>query len=163
MGFNKNPIKMGSLTYKTKISETFGKVRKLSFEEKKKSALDEVKINKLLDKILEFKRFFTDKTNKINSLVEKIEQITWFNDLDNESLMSINDLISSIRDLHSTLLRQYISLNLIRSKGIAKEEIKSFKTSIDDLKDVATDLESRFFFLPNIIDFQETTKELSLV
>ncbi len=163
MGFNKNPIKMESLTYKTKISETFEKVRKLSFEEKKKSALDEVKINKLLDKILEFKRFFTDKTNKINSLVEKIEQITWFNDLDNESLMSINDLISSIRDLHSTLLRQYISLNLIRSKGIAKEEIKSFKTSIDDLKDVATDLESRFFFLSNIIDFQETTKELSLV
>jgi len=154
---------MESLTYKSKISETFENVRKLSFEEKKESAFDEVKINKLLDKILEFKRVFTDKTNKINSIVEKIEQITWFNNLDNDSLMSINDLISSIRDLHSSLLRQCISLKLIRSKGIAKEEIKKFKASIDDLKDGAADLESRFFFLPNITDFQETTKELSLI
>jgi hypothetical protein len=154
---------MESLTYKTRISETFEKVRKLSFEEKKNSAFDEAKINKLLDKILEFKRLFIDKTIKINSIVEKIEQLTWFNDLDNETLMSINDLISSIRDLHSSLIRQYISLNNIRSKGIAKEEIKSFKTAIDDLKEVAADLESRFFFLPGIPDFQETTKELSLV
>ena len=154
---------MESLTYKSRISETFENVRKLSFEEKKESVFDEAKINKLLDKILEFKRMFTEKTNKINSLVEKIEQITWFNNLDNDSLMSINDLISSIRDLHSSLLRQYISLNFLRSKGIAKEEIKKFKASIDDLKDVAADLDSTFFFLPNITDFQETTKELSLV
>jgi hypothetical protein len=154
---------MESQTYKSRISETFENVRKLSFEEKKESAFDEIKINKLLDKILEFKRVFTDKTNKINSIVEKIEEITWFNNVDNDSMMSINDLISSIRDLHSSLLRQYISLAFIRSKGIAKEEIKKFKASIDDLRDVAADLESRFFFLPNIIDFQETTKELSLV
>ncbi len=154
---------MDTLTYKSRISETFENVRKLSFEEKKESLFDEVKINKLLDKILEFKRMFTVKTNKINSLVEKIEKITWFNNLDNDSLMSINDLISSIRDLHSSLLRQYISLNLLRTKGIAKEEIKNFKASINDLKDIAADLESRFFFLPNITDFQETTKELSLI
>lgn len=154
---------MEAITYKSRISETFENVRKLSFEEKKESAFDEIKINKLLDKILEFKRVFTDKTNKINSIVEKIEEITWFNNVDNDIMMSINDLISSIRDLHSSLLRQYISLNFIRSKGIAKEEIKKFKASIDDLRDVAADLESRFFFLPNIINFLETTKELSLV
>ncbi len=154
---------MEFLTYKSRISEIFGDVRKFSFEVKKEYVFDEVKINNLLDKILEFKRVFNDRTNKINSLVEKIEQITWFNNLDNDSLMSINDLISSLRDLHSTFLRQYISLNYIRSKGIAKEEIKNFKAALDDLKDVAADLDSIFFFLPNINDFQETTKELSLV
>lgn len=154
---------MDCLEYKPRIAETFEKVRALSFKEKKESVFDEAKINKLLDKILEFKKKFAEKTNKINSLVEKIEEITWFNNVDNDTLMSINDLISSIRDLHSSLLRQYISLNFLRSKGIAKEEIKSFKSSIDDLKDVAADLESRFFFLPNISGFQETTKELSLL
>jgi hypothetical protein len=154
---------MELITYKFRISETFENVRKLSFEEKKESAFDEAKINKLLDKILEFKKVFTDKTTKINSLVEKIEQITWFSNLDNDALMSVNDLISSIRDLHSSLQRQYISLNFIRSKGIAKDEIKNFKASIDDLKDVAADLDSRFFFLPDISHFQEITKELSLV
>ncbi len=154
---------MDCLEYKPQIADTFEKVRALSFKEKKESVFDEPKINKLLDKILDFKKKFTDKANKINSLVQKIEELTWFNNLDNDSLMSINDLISSIRDLHSSLLRQYISLHFLRSKGIAKEEIKQFKAAIDDLKDVAADLESRFFFLPNISDFQETTKELSLL
>ena len=154
---------METLTYKTRIAETFEVVRKLSFEEKQESVFDEVKINKFLDTILEFKKRFADKTNVVNALVEKIENLTWITNLDNESLMSINDLISSIRDLHSSLLRQYISLNFIRTKGVAKEEIKNFKASIDDLKDVAVDLESTFFFLPNIAGFQETTKELSLV
>jgi len=146
----------------TKILETFENVRKLSFEEKKDSIFNEVKINKLLDTILDFKKVYTDKTIKINTLVEKIEQITWFNNVGNDSLMSINDLISSIRDLHSSLLRQYISLNFIRTNGIAKEEIKKFKDSINDLKYIAADLDSRFFFQPNTPDFQETTKELSL-
>lgn len=158
-----NLVKMDCLSYKPQIADTFEKVRAFSFEEKKESAFDEHKINRLLDKILELKKKFTDKTNKINSVVEKIEEITWFNNLDDDTLMPINDLISSIRDLHSSLLRQYISLNILRSKGIAKEEIKKLKVAIDDLKDVAADLESRFFFLPNISDFQETTKELSLL
>ncbi|MDI9319081.1 MAG: hypothetical protein QM530_01285 [Phycisphaerales bacterium] len=136
---------MESITYKSRISETFENVRKLSFEEKKESSFDEIKVNKLLDEILEFKKVFTDKTNKINSIVETIEEITWFNNVDNDIMMSINDLISSIRDLHSSLLRQYISLAFIRSKSIANEEIKKFKASIDDLRDVAADLESRFF------------------
>jgi len=154
---------MDCLTYKPQIIETFQKVRKLSFEEKKEAVFDEKKINNFLDTILLFKEVFTNKTAKIESLVERIEQITWFDNLDKDSLMLINDLISSIRDLHSSLLRQYVSLNLIRSKGIAKDEISNFKDAIDDLKDIANDLDSRFFFLPNNTDFQETTKELSLV
>ena len=77
--------------------------------------------------------------------------------------MSINDLISSIRDLHSSFSWQYICLNAILEKGIATAEIMKFKESIDDLKDVASDLESRFFFLPKIENFQETSKELSLL
>lgn len=154
---------MDCVEYKPKIAETFEKVRILSFKEKKEAIYDEAKINKLLDTILDFKKKFADKTNKIHSIVERIEEITWFNKIDNDTLMSINDLISSIKDLHSSLLRQYISLGFLRSKGIAKDEINRFKASVDDLKDVAADLESRFFFLPNIPDFQETTKELSLL
>jgi hypothetical protein len=159
-----NPTKMDCLTDKSKISRTFENVRDFSFEEKKKASVyDEAKINKLLDTILEFKKVFSDKTIRINDLIEKIEQLTWLTDLDAESLKSTNDLISSIRDLHSSLKRQYVALNTIRSNGIAKEEIKNFKAAMDDLKDVASDLESRFFFLPDIPDFEETTKELSLV
>jgi hypothetical protein len=139
----------------TYIKETLKKVRNLSFEEKK-ALYDE----KNLDAIIEFKTLSV-KTSKIENLIENIEQITWFNDLDNESLMLINDLISSIRDLHLSLARQYASF--IRLKGIAKKEIKNFKSATDDLKDIANDLDSRFFFLPNSDVFQQTSKELSLL
>ena len=154
---------MDCLTSKHQITETFHKVRNFSFEEKREAIIDDKKIDKLLDTILEFKKVYAIKTTKIEELVEKIEKLTWFNQLDKDSLMLINDLISSIRDLHSSLLRQYISLNFIRSKGVAKIEIKNFKDAIDDLKDVANDLDSRFFFLPNNDKFQEITKELSLL
>jgi hypothetical protein len=154
---------MECLSHKSEISNTFSSVRNFSFEEKKFSVYNEEKMNAFLDAILEFKNTFQMKTEKIIEINESIERVTWFNDLDEESLMLINDLISSIKDLHSTLIRQYVSLNLIRSKGIAKEEIKNFKNTIDDLKENYQDLESVYFFLPEIPDFKETTKLLSLV
>lgn len=154
---------MECLSHKSEITNTFSTVRNFSFEEKKVSLYDEEKVNAFLDAILDFKNTFQKKTDKISTLTEKIEKITWFDDLDDECLMLINDLISSIKDLHSSLVRQYVSLNFIRSKGIAKDEIKNFKNAIDNLKEVYQDLESVFFFLPEISEFKETTKQLSLV
>lgn len=138
-------------------------MRNFSFEEKKASLYDEEKVNALLDAILDFKDKFQKKTERINGINGKIEKLTWFNDANDECLRLINDLISSIKDLHSSLIRQYVSLNYIRSKGIAKEEIRNFKSAIDDLKDSYQDLESVFFFLPEMPDFKETTKQLSLI
>jgi hypothetical protein len=154
---------MDCLTYNSRIKETFQNVRNLSFEEKKEPILDEKKINKLLDTILDFKRNLTTKTDKIEDVIERIEKITWFNNLDQECLILINDLVSSIRNLQSSLQRQYISFNFLRVKGIAIDEIKSFKSAIDDLKDIANDLDSRFFFLPTNLEFEDITKELSLI
>ena len=154
---------MDCLTYNSRIKETFQNVRNLSFEEKKEPILDEKKINRLLDTILDFKRNLTKKTDKIEDVIERIEKITWFNNLDQECLILINDLVSSIRNLQSSLQRQYISFNFLRAKGIAIDEIKSFKSAIDDLKDIANDLDSRFFFLPIYVEFEDITKELSLI
>ncbi len=150
------------LTFKSEIYNTFSSVRSFSFEEKK-AFLNEEKVNALLDAIIEIKKFFKDKTEKINSINEEIEKLTWFNDVNDECLILLNDLISSIKDAHSTLIKQYVSLNNIRTKRIAKEELSKFKSAIDDLKESYQDLESVFFFLPNIPDFKETTKQLSLI
>ena len=143
---------------KPEITRTIERVREFSFEEKKEAALDEQKVNRFLDTIIAFKKLLSNKSTKINHLVEQIESITWFDDLDKESLMLVNDLISSIRDLRYSLLRQYVTMRYIRTKGIAKVETKNFKNAIDDLEEMANDLESRFFFLPSMPDFQETTK-----
>ena len=154
---------MDCLLHKPKITEVFNAVRNFSFEEKREVFFDEEKINKLLDTILDFKKTFATKTEKINNLVTKLEELTWCNNVDEECLMLINDLISSIKDLHSSLIRQYVSLTYIRSKNIAKEEIKNFKMAIDNLKEIGVDLESVFFFLPEMPLFKNTTKQLSLV
>lgn len=148
---------------KSKIVDTYENIRSFSYIEKKSSFLDEHKINALLDAIIDFKKILTEKTDKLQLINEVLESITWYDDLDEDCLMKINDLIAISKDLHSSLIRQYVSMNIFRTKGIAKEEIKNFKISIDNLKEIYTDLESVFFFLPEIPEFIETTKQLSLV
>lgn len=154
---------MNSLSTKSAIVSTFSNVRNFSFEEKKTFLIDEERINNLLDNIIDFKNVLKDKTIRLNDINKRIESITWLNDLDEDSLMVLNDIISSAKDLRSSLIRQYISINNLRKKGIAKEEIKDFKNSIDELKESYEDLESVFFFLPEMHDFIDTTRKLSLI
>ncbi len=125
--------------------------------------MDEESMNTFLDTILGFKTIIKEKNETMSSITEGMDKLTWFTNPDEESLMLLNDLISAAKDLHSSLIRHYVSLAPIRKKGIARAEIKDFKNSIDELKESYEDLESVFFFLPEMPEFVETTKQLSLV
>ena len=149
--------------YHEAIAETAANIRTLSYDEKKSPLCDEKLINSFLDQIIEFKLMLNDKTSRINAINESFEKLTWFTDLDQDCLMKVNDIISSAKDLRSSLVRQYVSMDFLRTKGIAKDEIRDFKSSIDDLKEAYEDLESVFFYLPEMPDFKETTRLLSLV
>jgi hypothetical protein len=81
-------------TYKPQILETFQQVRNFSFEEKRESVTDEIKMNKFLDRIIDFKQSLKIKTDKIEEIIENTEKITWFNNLDDDSLLIVNDLVS---------------------------------------------------------------------
>jgi hypothetical protein len=85
---------MEGLTYKTQILETFQQVRNFSFEEKKEAVIDEIKMNKFLDSIIDFKQSLKIKTDKIEEIIENTEKITWFSNLDDDSLLIVNDLVS---------------------------------------------------------------------
>ncbi|MEX0811975.1 MAG: hypothetical protein WD048_07140 [Chitinophagales bacterium] len=154
---------MENIAYKSEIENTFSTVRNFSYEEKKSQLLDEERMNAFLDAILDFKSILKDKTDRLNLICDKIEKITWFDNVDEESLMLLNDLISSAKDLRSSLIRQYVLMGKLRKNGIAKEEIKAFKNAIDELKESYEDIESVFFFLPKMPDFTDTTKKLSLI
>lgn len=154
---------MECLSHKSKIQNTFSSVRDFSYSEKRNPMSEDAMNNQLLDAIIDLKVSIKNKTKRIYEVNDNIEKLTWFNDLDEECLMLTNDLISAAKDLHSSLIRQYISLDFLRKKGIAKEEIKDFKNSIDELKETYQDLESVFFYLPEIPEFVETTRQLSLV
>lgn len=155
---------MECTSHKSIIEETFSNIRAFSYDEKKSVAIDEHKINAFLDKLLDLKNSLNKKTEKINTVSGRMADFTWFNDLNEECLMQLNDLISSSKDLRTSLIRQYVSLNnILVKKGVAKEELKNFKEAIDNLKEAYEDLESTFFYLPAIPDFVETTKQLSLI
>lgn len=154
---------MECLSHKSEIQNTFSSVRNFSFNEKRNYLSEDEMNNQLLDAILDFKESIKEKTKRIYEVNENIEKLSWLNDLDEECLMLTNDLISAAKDLRTSLVRQYVSFNYLRKKGIAKIEIKDFKNSIDELKESYEDLESVFFYLPEIPDFVETTKQLSLV
>lgn len=146
---------------KEKIINTVSAVRKVSFEEKLNST--EEKLNNFLDAILDFKIMLTEKTAKINELIENLESVTWLQIQNEECLMLLNDLVAQAKDLHSSLIRNYVVFNSLKQKGIAKECIKEYKAAIDDFKESYSDIESVFFFLPEMPEFKETTKELSLI
>lgn len=154
---------METLSNKSEIQKAFTEIRSISFYEKNQSMIEEESINEVLDSILNFKKLLVDKTNTIFEINERLERLTWFNNLDEECLMMMNDLISLAKDLRGTLVRQYIAINHLRSKAVAKQEIKDFKNAMDELKEAYEDLESVFFFLPKMPDFVETTKKLSLI
>jgi hypothetical protein len=85
---------MEGLTYKPQILETFQQVRNFSFEEKRESVIDEIKMNKFLNRIIDFKQSLKIKTDKMEEIIENTEKITWFNNLDDDSLLIVNDLVS---------------------------------------------------------------------
>lgn len=153
---------MECLSHKHELEGVVSNVRVFSYNEKK-NIIDERTINALLDQILELKNKLSEKTDQIDNLINDLEKLTWFNDLDEECLMLMNDLIAATKDLHSSLIRQYIQFDFLREKGIAQAEIEKLKNSIDDLKELYSDLESVFFFLPEIPEFSETTKQISLI
>ena len=65
---------MEGLTYKTQILETFQQVRNFSFEEKREAVIDEIKKNKFLDSIIDFKQSLKIKTDKIEEIIENTEK-----------------------------------------------------------------------------------------
>lgn len=156
---------MSTLVSKHTINATFKEVRELSFKEKSKPTIDDNIVNNFLDQILKLKEILQKETSKINNIVDKLEKLTWVEQeiLDEDCLMLINDIISLSKDLRSSFVKQYVSMNYIRSKGIAKNELKEFKNAIDDLREISEDLESIFFYLPNISEFKETTKNFSIL
>ena len=65
---------MEGLTYKPQILETFQQVRNSSSEEKREAVIDEIKKNKFLDSIIDFKQSLKIKTDKIEEIIENTEK-----------------------------------------------------------------------------------------
>ena len=150
------------LTKSEKEQLTFAvdEIRHVSIYEKQHTKSSEEITNTFLDAILDLKRMLKDKTQKLDHINDLLEGVSWYKDLGPDDLILLNDLIAAAKDLRSTLIKQYINLNTLKNKGIAKHEISLFKQSIDDLRETYTDIESIFFYLPQNKEFQKAVKEI---
>ena len=68
-------IKTEYLSHKSEIANTFSKIRKFSYKEKRIPILDEEKINSFLDAILDFKSDLKEKTDKTYEVNERLEKV----------------------------------------------------------------------------------------
>ena len=139
---------MECLNHKMKISSVYKSISDFSFQEKIK---EQKSTYALLENILDLRCMLLEKSNKLDDIVKRMEAITWFNNIEDACKQLINDIIASANDLHTTLVEELQITQEIYSRGIAKEEINSFKTSVGDLKEAFEDLESVFFKLPQNI------------
>jgi hypothetical protein len=135
------------------VSFIIEELREVSFLEKRDKGVDH-----LLDGILDLKASLTAKSEFLENLVEQFEQISWIPDPDEKMLKRINDLIALAKDFYTTLVRHTAVLDGLIDTNIAVPEINRYKFAVDDLREAFFDLESVFFYLPNIPDFLETTK-----
>lgn len=147
---------------KVAVRETYQRVRAMSFERKQDPIVLEDD-DLYLDMINILKRKLKTGAAELSVINEKLEALTWADNLQKEELMVINDIISAARDLHFTLIRHYEKYAPMREENLAIEELDNLKEQIDLLKENYQDVESAFFILPEMPDFKDTTIKLSLM
>ncbi len=145
------------------IDQTLTQLIETSFREKKAGFSSEKSLNQFLDSILDLKATLKNKSDSINAINRQLEALTWLDGLDEQSLTKVNEIISLGKDLRTSLLRFVAGFDPLAEKEVAQAEIATLKEAINDLKEDIQDLESRFFFLPQMPDFMEATRQLSLV
>jgi hypothetical protein len=145
---------------KQKLDNVLEKVKAASYSEKQNQQSEEQLIDAFLDAINTVKKDLVKRTGVLNEIAEAMEELTWMKNLDQPTLQKLNELIVLARDVHHTLIKNYVGLNIFRQKGIAKNEISDFKEAIDLLKECTFDLESVFFNFPKNTDFVQTTNAL---
>ncbi len=112
-------------------------VRTFSLKGEKNYTPDELQINDLLDTINDFKKELLEKNERLNEINQRIERLKNY-----KNTVLISDVISSAKDLYSSLICQYVIMNAIQKRGIARFEITCYKNSIIRLKGAYEELES---------------------
>lgn len=133
-------------TAKSKIAETFAAVTELSATQQKN--IIEEKVNNFLDKIGTFNNQIQFKIEKLDSIGSKLEELSHFDDLNEEDLNIIKAIIEVCRLTHRKLIRYYADNSWTISKGYSTKVMRSFKVALDNLKEHCEDLENLFFVLP---------------
>ena len=140
---------------KDRLSAVAEQVGEISFTTKR-NQLSQEDIDQFLDSILLLKKRLITDCDKLDTLVNLVESITWFDrELDEEELKMVHDIVTKLQDLYSSFNRRLHILKSIKERGIATDYINNLRDSIDSLKECSTDLEAVYFNLPQIPEYKE--------
>lgn len=151
---------MDCVSVKDKIERVSKEVFECTHEQELTSKEKQFAVDSLLDKILEFQGRIKEKSDKVAFLNLKLEEFTWFVDLDEECLGLMKSLLNTARKYHRALMMYYVDRSWAIKKSIARELMLEFKCSIDDLKEHIHDLDEIFFVLKEDVDYNDITKKL---
>ena len=124
------------------------------FSEKERTEPSQEQIDQFLDKINWLKDFILEDISRLKSITTGLEDLTWITEFDEKDVEDLRYIVNICKDIHSTLVKYYIKLKSIFN-GMPKQELSDFKLSIDDFREAYTDINSKFFVLPNLQDFKE--------
>lgn len=148
-------------TAKSKIAETFDAVIELSASQQKNIA--QQKLDSMLDKIAEFNKSIQNKTDIINKINDRFEQLSWFDNIDDDGLKMIRKTIDFSVKVHYKLIKYYVKYGWTIRKQISTEVMRDFKNALDNMKEHNEDLEDLFFVLPNDPEMKSLAEELAEV
>jgi predicted nuclease with TOPRIM domain len=151
---------MECVTAKSKIQETFKEVAELT-NQKNVKALREEAVNNFLDRISVFRDALDEKTKTITDINSKFEILSWVEGIDEECLELIKGLLQKSNAVHKKLIRSYVEMSWVITKGIAIDTMRKYKIALDDLKEDNQDLEDLYFNLPADAEFADRIKMLS--
>lgn len=118
--------------------------------------------NAFLERMDYSKAFLVSQAAEINELLPKLEEVTALSPVDDEISAEVKKLIDVMKQLAFTAVKNYAFYNRIyTSKGIDKTELKAYKQSVADLKELTTDLQDVFLVLPKDEEFQRLNKQLN--
>lgn len=158
----KSNYMMECLTAKSKIQETFNEVNELA-NQKNIKALRQEAVDKFLDKIIVFTTSLDKQTNTITDINSKLENLSWIDNVDDECLDLIKDLLDKSKAVHKKLIRTYVKMSWVITKGIATKAMRDYKIALDDLREYNQDLEDLFFNLPADTAFNDANAKLQAI
>lgn len=127
----------------------------------KEKVSEETAINSFLDTILEVQKNIDSKTSILKSINGLYNKLSWFTDLDEESLNIIRDMVDRGKKTKTVLAKYYVNINKLRKRNIVNNSLNCFKTEFDNFKEHLVDIEDLFFNLPSDDEYNELVNELS--
>lgn len=122
----------------------------------------EKKLNRFLDAVNSTKQDLRTAVAEMGPLAVEIEQVLWFTDVAPEVLAVLQNIIRLTGVISANMVRAYARINSVfQPRGIDRTELRAYKQLADDLRELAMDLNDRFFVLPADQEFQDLMQQLN--